>query len=595
MNIVNIITACGGLALFLYGMSMLGNGLEKLSGGLLETVLKKLTGNIFLSILLGTLVTAAIQSSSATTVIVIGLVNAGLLKLKGAIGIIMGANVGTTVTAQILRLTDLEGNESANLFLQVLKPSSLSAIAAIIGFLIFMTAKKSKRRTLGEILVGFSILFTGMLSMEGAIKPLAEIPEVREVFLSLQNPVLGVLVGAGLTAILQSSSVSVGILQALSTTGAITFSAAFPIIMGQNIGTCVTSLISTIGANKNAKRAAMIHLYFNVIGTVFYLILMYSLVGILSAQGSSLDFWNASIDKGGIANFHAIFNISVTILFIPFSWVLEKLALFTIRDKPGDAEQIDTENLLDERFLLTPSIAISQAQKTLVTLAKYAQYNFRETQKLFVKFDPKAIDRIKEYENTIDLLDDKLNNYLIELSNYELTPTENRMQTFLLHLTAEYERIGDYSFNLMENADVLNDKGIKFSEAANNEIQTLFSAVDEIIQLSITAMTYNDDKIIRQIEPLEEVIDNLEETIKARHIQRFKSGHCGVDAGIVLVDALTNLERIGDHCSNVATYIVSNNNPQIELNHHQYLEQMHISDSSEFATATDAFAKKYRL
>lgn len=595
MNIVNIITACGGLALFLYGMSMLGNGLEKLSGGLLETVLKKLTGNIFLSILLGTLVTAAIQSSSATTVIVIGLVNAGLLKLKGAIGIIMGANVGTTVTAQILRLTDLEGNESANLFLQVLKPSSLSAIAAIIGFLIFMTAKKSKRRTLGEILVGFSILFTGMLSMEGAIKPLAEIPEVREVFLSLQNPVLGVLVGAGLTAILQSSSVSVGILQALSTTGAITFSAAFPIIMGQNIGTCVTSLISTIGANKNAKRAAMIHLYFNVIGTVFYLILMYSLVGILSAQGNSLDFWNASIDKGGIANFHAIFNISVTILFIPFSWVLEKLALFTIRDKPGDAEQIDTENLLDERFLLTPSIAISQAQKTLVTLAKYAQYNFRETQKLFVKFDPKAIDRIKEYENTIDLLDDKLNNYLIELSNYELTPTENRMQTFLLHLTAEYERIGDYSFNLMENADVLNDKGIKFSEAANNEIQTLFSAVDEIIQLSITAMTYNDDKIIRQIEPLEEVIDNLEETIKARHIQRFKSGHCGVDAGIVLVDALTNLERIGDHCSNVATYIVSNNNPQIELNHHQYLEQMHISDSSEFATATDAFAKKYRL
>ena len=603
MNIINIISALGGLALFLYGMSMLGTGLEKVSGGLLEAVLKKLTSNIFLGVLFGAVVTAAIQSSGATTVIVIGLVNAGLLKLRGAIGIIMGANIGTTITAQILRLTDLEGNADASIVLQLLKPSCLSAVAAIAGLLIFFTAKKSKRKTIGEILMGFSILFTGMLTMESSIKPLAEMPEVSQIFASLENPFLGVIAGAVLTALLQSSSVSVGILQALSTTGVITFSSAFPIIMGQNIGACITTLIASVGANKNAKRAAMIHLYFNVIGTVLYLAIVYTIVGILSGSGVTdgiggniMTFWNSTVDKGIIANFHAIFNISVTILFIPFAWVLEKLALITIRDKKDDkSDELDTENLLDERFLSTPAIALSQAEKTLLTMAKYAQYNFRETQKLFTKYDAKAIDRIKEYENTIDLLDDRINNYLVQMSNYSLTAAENRTQTFLLHLTAEFERIGDYAFNLMECADALNDKGVKLSEAAMHEITTLYSAVDESIEMAITAVTYKDNNVSKRIESLEEVIDVLEETIKARHIQRFKSGQCGVDAGIALVDSLTNLERIGDHCANVAAYIVAENNPQIEMKYHTYLEQLHISDSEDFAEAAEVFSRKYRL
>lgn len=596
MSIINIITALGGLALFLYGMTMLGKGLEKVSGGLLEAVLKKLTGNIFLGVLIGALVTAVIQSSGATTVIVIGLVNAGILKLRGAIGIIMGANIGTTITAQILRLTDLETNADASIFLQLLKPSCLSAVAAVVGFLIYLTAKRSKRRTIGEILIYFSILFFGMLTMESAIKPLAETPEVSQLFSTLQNPILGVIVGAVITALLQSSSVSVGILQALSSTGAITFSCAFPIIMGQNIGACVTTLLASIGANKNARRAAMIHLYFNVIGTILYLAAVYTIIGVMTANGSDLGWWTATVDKGAIANFHAFFNISITVLFLPFSWVLEKLAMLTVRDKK-DAEhaELNTDDLLDERFLSTPSIALSQAHKTLITMAKYAQYNFRETAKLLQRFDARAIDRINEYENTIDLMDDRLNNYLISLSNFELTGDENRTQTYLLHLTAEYERIGDYSVNLMENFVTLNDKGIKFSKSAQNEIETLYNAVDEIIELSITAASFSDTDICRRIEPLEDCIDNLEETIKARHIQRFKSGSCGVEAGIVLVDALTNLERIGDHCSNVAAYIVGNKNPALELNHHQYLEQLNITGSAAFESAAKDYSKKYRV
>lgn len=593
MNIIDIIIAGGGLALFLYGMKMLGISLEKISGGFLEKILKKLTGNILIGVLTGALVTAVIQSSGATTVIVIGLVNAGLLKLRGAIGIIMGANIGTTITAQILRLSDLESNETAGLLLQLCKPSSIAAIGAIVGILIFSVSKKNKRKVIGEILLGFSILFTGMLTMENAIKPLAEVPEVSNIFANLENPILGIIVGAAVTAILQSSSVSVGILQSLSTTGAITFSSAFPIILGQNIGSCIVSIIAGFGANKNAKRTSAIHLSFNIIGTVLYMIIMYVLVAIGPAW--FMEIWDMPVDKGVIANFHTIFNISMTIIMLPFGGMLEKIARFVVKDSKNETEhELDMENLLDERFLSTPSIALAQAEKTIVTMAKYAQCNLRETEKLFIKYDPKAGERITEYENTIDLLDDRINSYLIKLSNSELTAEENRMQTYLLHLAAEFERVGDYAMNLLENAQSMHEQELKFSDDEMREIRVFYSATDAILDMAITAVIYNEISVSKQIAALEDVIDNLRETIKARNIQRFKHGNCGVEVGIVLGDLVTNLERIGDHSNNVGGYIIQRAMPN-DYNQHDYLSELHISDTKEYAAQYESFSEKFAI
>ena len=593
MNIIDIIIAGGGLALFLYGMKMLGISLEKISGGFLEKILKKLTGNILIGVLTGALVTAVIQSSGATTVIVIGLVNAGLLKLRGAIGIIMGANIGTTITAQILRLTDLESNETAGLLLQLCKPSSIAAIGAIVGILIFSVSKKNKRKVIGEILLGFSILFTGMLTMENAIKPLAEVPEVSNIFANLENPILGIIVGAAVTAILQSSSVSVGILQSLSTTGAITFSSAFPIILGQNIGSCIVSIIAGFDANKNAKRTSAIHLSFNIIGTVLYMIIMYVLVAIGPAW--FMEIWDMPVDKGVIANFHTIFNVSMTLVMLPFGGMLEKIARFVVKDSKNETEhELDMENLLDERFLSTPSIALAQAEKTIVTMAKYAQCNLRETEKLFIKYDPKAGERITEYENTIDLLDDRINSYLIKLSNSELTAEENRMQTYLLHLAAEFERVGDYAMNLLENAQSMHEQELKFSDDEMREISVFYSATDAILDMAITAVIYNEISVSKQIAALEDVIDNLRETIKARNIQRFKHGNCGVEVGIVLGDLVTNLERIGDHSNNVGGYIIQRAMPN-DYNQHDYLSELHISDTKEYAAQYESFSEKFAI
>ena len=585
-----LVSLTGGLALFLYGMSMLGSGLEKLSSGRMEKILESLTDNIFKSVLLGALVTAAVQSSSATTVIVVGLVNAGILKLSSAVGVIMGANIGTTVTGQLLRLGDLQ--DSAGPLLQFLKPSMLAPMISIIGILIYMISKRDKTKNIGGILLGFGILFTGMLSMEAAVKPLAELDAFKELFASLSNPILGVLVGTGVTALIQSSSASVGILQAISTSGAITFSAAFPIIMGQNIGTCVTPILASIGANKNAKRSAMIHLYFNIIGTILFLVAVYAIQAIVG-----FSFWDQPIDRSGIANFHTLFNIVVTIVLIPFAKVLEKLACQTIRNTKSDDDGLPESDtsILDERFLKSPSLAVTQATKAVVQMGKFAQYNFRETKQLYYRYDQKAVDRIREYEEAIDRMEDKLNAYLLKLSDCTLTEEENRDVTAILHLLSEYERIGDYSIDIMESAIEMYDKQIKFSEKAMEEFRVISDAVDEIVEMSITCVAHDDVVTASRIEPLEETIDDLVDKLKSRHVQRFKKGECVIDGGVIFLDILTNIERISDHCSNIAVYIIGKKLSRDNLNRHEYIEKLHRGESEQFVRVRDEYEQKYAV
>ena len=593
MDIFMISSLAGGLALFLYGMSMLGSGLEKLSGGRMERTLEKLTKNVFMSVLLGALVTAAIQSSSATTVIVVGLVNAGILKLKPAVGVIMGANIGTTVTAQILRLGDLDSNQNVNIFMKFLKPTTLAPLVAIVGIIFFMVSKRTKYKDIGQMLIGFGILFTGMQAMEAAVRPLGENPQFAQLFQSLSNPILGVLVGAGVTALIQSSSASIGILQALSSTGAITFSSAFPIIMGQNIGTCITPILSSIGANKNAKRAASVHLYFNIIGTTIFLIGVYAIQHFIG-----FSFWSESINKGGIANFHTLFNVIVTIILIPFSGLLAKLAELTIRDgKKGTEDDLGIDSTalakLDERFLISPSLAVAQCEIVVANMGKLAKSNFGKTIKLFSKYDAKLAERIREREDAIDKMEDKVNNYLVKLTDRELTDQESKQVTHLLRVVSEFERVGDYSINLIECAEMLRDKEVCFSEKAMRELYAITDAVQEIIDMSLTAFENNDVELSRKIEPLEETIDTMEDTLKFRHIQRLKNGHCTIDAGVVFLEALTNLERISDHCSNIAVYIIGTNYDKESLNRHDYIKRMHQGDTADYQQYSKLYYDKY--
>ena len=583
----------GGIALFLYGMAMLGSGLEKLSSGRMEKILESLTNNIFKSVLLGAFVTAAVQSSGATTVIVVGLVNAGILKLSSAVGVIMGANIGTTITGQILRLGDLESSEGVGSALSLLSPSTLAPLISIIGIIIYMMSKKDSGKTAGEIFLGVGILFTGMLSMTYSVSPLSELPAFRVLFSSLSNPILGVIVGAVVTAILQSSSASVGILQAISTTGVLTFSSVFPIIMGQNIGTCVVPLISSVGANKNAKRAAMVHLYFNVVGTAIFLIVVYTF-----QYAVGFSFWNDTIDMGGIANFHTLFNIIVTAIFIPFHKVLEFLACKTIRDtetSDDDITEASGTQFLDERLLKSPSLALQQAMKTVISMGTMARQNYVKMRTLFNEYDKKTVENIYAREDIIDATEDKLNAYLVKLTDCELTEYESRTVTALLHLLSEFERIGDYSINLVESAEELNSKGLRFSPKAMAEFTVIANAVEEIITMAIDAAEKKDATVAMRIEPLEEVIDYLNETLKNRHIDRLKNGMCQVDAGIIFLDMLINLERISDHCSNSAVYVLGLSTRKDGINRHEYIQDVHQGNDQGFMDASAFYKQKYAL
>ena len=589
-NVISIITMAGGLAFFLFGMNILGSGLEKLSGGRMEKTLEKMTSNVFKSLLLGILVTAAIQSSSATTVIVVGLVNAGILKLRNAIGVIMGANIGTTVTSVILSLGDLDKNGDASAAMKFFKPTTIAPIVAVIGIIIVMSAKRNKHKVIGEVMVGFGILFNGMFIMTDAVAPLSDSPVFRELFATLSNPILGILAGALVTAIIQSSSASVGILQAIASSGAITYSAAIPIIMGQNIGTCITSLISSIGANRNAKRAAMVHLYFNIIGTILFITGVYTFHYTVGFK-----FWDSTIDMGGISSVHIIFNLVTTAIFIPFTGLLEKLAVMTVRNKTtGDEEDILPEvAALDDRFLRSPSLALGQCGDVIAHMGEYAKKNCARSIKLFTKYDPKKMESIKEFEDAIDRLEDKTNNYLLKLTEFELTSVENRTVTYFLKQISEFERVGDYAMNIAEVAQNLYENEIKFSDIALAELSAIGDAVDEIIGLTLESYSSNNLEVATQVEPLEETIDTMEDTLKARHIDRLKSGKCSIDGGVMFIELLTNLERISDHCSNAAVHIIGFSNEKDNLNRHEYIKRIHDGGVEEYNKSAEYYNQKY--
>lgn len=589
-----IVSLGGGLALFLFGMNVLGNSLEKLSGGRMEKTLEKLTNSVWKGVLLGALVTAAIQSSSATTVIVVGLVNAGILKLRSCIGVIMGANIGTTVTAQILRMGDLENSANANFFLSLLKPTTLAPIIAVVGIILLMAAKRAKYKDVGTILLGFAVLFTGMFTMEGAVKPLAEIPQFAQAFAMLSNPFLGVLVGAIVTAIIQSSSASVGILQALSATGAITYASAIPIILGQNIGTCITSILASIGTGKNAKRAAIVHLYFNIIGSAIFL------AGVYIIQYTiGFPFWADAIDKGGIANFHTLFNVVVTLIFIPFAGVLEKLACLTIRK--GKDEDGEETNLLDERLLVSPGLAIGQCTTLLKRMAEFAKQNLLDAMSLFDSFEQKKFDHVMEMEENIDRIEDRLGNYIQKLTDRELTDNESKQVTYILHLLSEIERIGDYAVNIADRADMLHNRGAKFSSKGEAEMKTMFTAIEEIVTLTTSIVEEADVQTALLVEPLEQTIDALEEMLKAKHIQRLKKGKCSVDTGIIYLETVADLERVADHCSNIAVYVIGDNKfseeqrrmIEGEVNQHEFLRRMHEEGGMVYENAMKMYMEKY--
>lgn len=585
MDFFMIVSLLGGLALFLYGMSMLGSGLEKLSGGRLEQTLEKLTNNVFKGVLLGALVTGAIQSSSATTVIVVGLVNARILKLRQAIGIIMGANIGTTVTAHILRLSDLS---SDNFFLMLLKPTTLAPVVGIIGILMVMVGKKQKYKTLGEILLGFCILFTGMFNMEAAVSPLSESPEFAGLFASLSNPVIGVLVGAGVTAIIQSSSASIGILQALSSTGIITWSSAIPIILGQNIGTCITPILASIGASKNAKRTAAVHLSFNIIGTCVFLIVIYTIQSI-----SPFSFWDLPIDKGGIANFHTTFNVCVTLMFLPFVGLLEKLVIHLIPDQQTAGEVDDPAIALDDRLLTSPGLAIQHCRDAVLQMGKLARKNFSASVRQLEQYNHKEAEKIREREDTIDRLEDRLGNYMLKIPQDNLSEQSSATISALLHILSEFERIGDYSINLVEFAENMESTGAEFSPQAQFELSTIGEAVGEAIDMALGCFEKQDLALAETIEPLEEVVDQMQETLKDRHINRLRNGQCTVDAAFPFVESLSCLERISDHCSNIGVYMISYVRGSDEVDHHTYIMQLHSGQVGHYNEQFRRYTEKY--
>lgn len=586
MDIFGILTLIGGLALFLYGMNVMGAGLEKMSGGKLERILETLTSNPIKAVLLGAGVTAVIQSSSATTVMVVGFVNSGIMKLSQAVGIIMGANVGTTVTSWILSLT---GIESESFFLQMLKPSSFSPILAMIGILLCMSGKSDKKKDVGEILLGFSVLMYGMQSMSGAVEPLADVPEFTNILTMFRNPILGVIAGAVLTAVIQSSSASVGILQALSVTGAFTYGSVIPIIMGQNIGTCVTAMISSVGANKSAKRTAFVHLYFNLIGTVTFMVLFYACTAIFN-----FSFTDDTVGVAGIALIHTVFNVFATIVLLPFTKGLEKLAYLTL---PLTEEEKNTKEdvfvILDDRFLSSPAFAIEQCHSLVNQMAAMTRDGFLEAMTVLTDYSEEKVADVIAKENRVDIYDDKISAYLTKLSSENLSYKDSLKVTSLLHCITDFERISDHSINVVENAQQMRKDGVTFSKKAKEEMGIYGNAISDILNRTTKAFTEVDETLARTVEPLEEVIDGLNKDVKKNHMKRLRKGKCTIELGIVLSDIAMNYERVADHCSNIAVYMMQLKDTQIE--EHSFTEQLDEAESAEFAKQLGEFQKMYNL
>ncbi len=589
MSIFMVLSLIGGLALFLYGMQMMGDGLKKVSGGKLEMILEKLTSNKIMAVLLGAGVTAVIQSSSATTVMVVGFVNSGIMSLSRAVGVIMGANVGTTVTAWILSMTEITGQ---SLFLQLLKPSSFSPVLAIVGVAILMASKKEKRRDGATIMLGFAILMFGMEMMSGAVEPLAESEEFQNVLLMFANPVLGMLVGCGFTILIQSSSASVGILQALSATGAVTNLSAIPLIMGANVGSTTTALISSIGASRNAKRAALVHFYFNIIKTVTFMVLFYSLNAIFHFA-----FANEPATAVGIAVIHSSFNIAAAIVFTPVSAIFEKMAYVTLPKLESEEEdKIPAKSdiqILDPRFLETPGYALEQCKNAAVDMANYSKEALFLAIDQIRKFDKKSAARVINLEELVDHYEDELGSYLVKLSSRHLSEKDSQELSVLLHCIGDFERISDHAINIMESAREMNDKNLSFSKKAEEELSVFTGAIKDIVNTSILVFQEEDLKLALQVEPLEEVIDHLNVEVKKRHIKRLRKGKCTIEMGFVLSDISTNYERVSDHCSNIALCLLQLNEDNFDT--HMYQENISASDNKEFNAEYKRLRTRYQL
>ena len=582
MDIFSLIMVAGGLAFFLYGMSIMSTGLERMAGGKLEKLLKSMTDNVFKSLLLGAGITIAIQSSSATTVMLVGLVNSGIMTIEQSVGIIMGSNVGTTLTAWLLSLVGLE---SSNMFLKLLKPENFSLIFALIGILLIMTSKKQKKKSIGSILIGFAILMYGMKLMSDAVAPLADMPEFAQVLTAFRNPLIGVLIGALVTGIIQSSAASVGILQALALTGTITYGMAIPIIMGQNIGTCVTSLISSIGVNKNAKKVSVVHISFNLIGTVVFMIIYSVCRGLLEVS-----LLESPINSFGIAVVHSIFNIGTTVILVPFNKLLVLIANLVI---PGNGEDEESTIILDERLLATPSIAISEANSAAAEMARIAKSEIIRALDIMVKYDEDKAEEIVHLENRLDSYEDAVGSYMVKLNGTQLSESDSLESNKILYAIGDFERLGDHGVNIMYSIRKAYEANLEFTDDAKEEIAVLVDAVKEIVYLATQAYIGNNIETAICVEPLEQVIDNIVFSMKSRHMVRLKEGKCSIDMGFILQDILLNCSRISDHCSNIAAAVI-----EIYERHsydtHKYLNTVKSGDKI-FDNLFEDYSEKYSI
>ena len=589
MDIFSVLSMIGGLAMFLYGMETMGDGLAKTAGGKLEQILEKLTSTPIKGVLLGAAVTAVIQSSSATTVMVVGFVNSGIMKLSQAVGIIMGDNVGTTVTSWIVSLAGIESN---NILLQFLKPTSFCPILALIGIIFIMFTKDEKKHDIGGILLGFAVLMFGMDTMSNALTPLADVPEFTGILTMFSNPLLGMLAGAILTAVIQSSSASVGILQALCATGSVTFGTALPIIMGQNIGTCITALISAIGAKKNAKRAAFVHLYFNIIGTVLFMIVFYTLNAFLHFA-----FLGQATNAAGVAVIHSVFNVIATVCLLPFHRLLEKLATITVRGNDEDEEEMEglpTElALLDERFLEKPAFAVGHCVTVARKMAEVTEESLVLATNLLDHYDKKTAKRVAVLESQIDTFEDMLGTYIIKLSSKPLSVADNQTITTILHCSGNFERISDHAMNICETAQEMHKKELVFSEKASAELQTYIQALRKIVSMTMQAFNTDDYDLAKHVEPLEDVIDGINSKAKKHHIKRLQKGKCTIALSVPFEDLLTNFERVSDHCSNVAVCMIQTKDDVYDT--HEYLDTLKENNTPEFRAMYEEYKEKYGL
>lgn len=580
MDIFDVLSLIGGLALFLYGMNVMGNSLEKKAGGQLKAILGKMTDNPAKGFLLGLIVTSVIQSSSATTVMIVGFVNSGIMTLHQAVAPIMGANVGTTITGWILSLTAIKGGGIMDLF----KPEAFVPVLALIGIYLLMFSKKNKSKDTAAILLGFATLMTGMSAMSDAVAGLKEVPEFTSILTLFSNPVLGVLAGAVLTAIIQSSSASVGILQAISATGVVTFGTAIPLVMGMAIGTCITALLSSIGANKNAKRTTLVHLYFNIFGTIAALAIFYGANAIFK-----FDFFDNTVNEVGIAVVNTAYKLFCVVMWSPMLGVLEKMAVKTIKD----TDEKEKYEVLDERLFATPAVAVERCNDVTVTMADISVQAIEKALMMISEYDEKVSEEIIKAEKKADKYEDKLGSYLVKVSALELSDEDSAETTKLLHIISDFERISDHAVNVLKSAEEITEKKLAFSEKAQAELATLSDAISEIVGLAYKSFAENDLEAATKVEPLEQVVDDLKDRIKAKHIRRLQEGRCTVELGFVLNDILTDLERVSDHCSNIAGLVLEMNHSEMDI--HKYLKKIKKDPDGEFAAMFESYSQKYSL